>query len=39
MNACSRTDCRSLALRQTPPRGNFAVAAVRPQRAELAQKE
>ena len=39
MNAGSRPDCRSLALRQTPPRGNFAVLAARPQRAEQAQKE
>ena len=39
MNAAPPIDLQRLRLRQTPPRGYFAVMAERPQGADLAQKE
>ena len=40
MSAGARIDCRSLTgCVETPPRGNFAVLAARPNRVEEAQKE
>lgn len=39
MKRVALTELLQLLLQQTPPRGNFAVMAERPQGADLAQKE
>ena len=39
MSAGAHPDCRGARRGKTPPRGNFAVLAARPERADNAQKE